>query len=132
MSRLGLQYWTPRILGKIARKLGAQLLADATINKSRLNAPRILVNLAHTDTLVTEVKFKAHDVVHPQTIEYDWFDTRSLVPPMISAGHLIENCDYDTRMCKPRSKPAQKPREHVVIGQDDRFQMVARKFPTVP
>lgn len=41
--RLGLQLWTPKILGKLASKIVKPLLADThTIRKTKLGAPRLL------------------------------------------------------------------------------------------
>lgn len=77
-------------------KVGKPLLADsATVNMTRLNGPRMLVDLHKTDGVIKDVKFQAKGISYTQEIIYDWYPrpcaTRS------KWGHITAECDPNER-----------------------------------
>lgn len=131
--RLGLQFWTPQIVGKLASKLGKTLLADShTIHKTRLGAPRILIDLHPTEVFPTKVKFRANEETYIQMVDYEWHPRTCAICE--KWGHKTEECDPNKRIRgRPNSKEKKERFQLTEAGKDysgkideDGFQQVTR------
>lgn len=70
--RLGLHFWTPKILGKLACKIRKALLADKhTIRKTKLGAPMLHIDLYPTEEPPTLIKFRGGQNFLTQEIQYE-------------------------------------------------------------
>lgn len=100
---LSLQLWTLTILSRIASKLEKPLLAEnATIQRTRLGAPRILVELHQTKEVISQVKIRVCDQIILQKVEYDRFPKPCEVCD--KWGHITQDCDPEKRNRKWQSK----------------------------
>lgn len=76
----------------MASKIGKPLLADsATIQKMKLAAPRILVELHQTEEVIPEIKMRGRGTQIIQKVEYEWHPTPCAV--LDKWGHLTKDCD---------------------------------------
>lgn len=93
---LQLQFLTPPILSRMASKIGKPLFANsATIQKSRLAAPRILIELHQAEEIISEVKLKLQDETILQQVTYVWHPKPCSICD--KWRHRTEECDPELR-----------------------------------
>lgn len=89
---LKLELWQPNLISKLVSAIGNPLMADqATIQKSRLEYARILVQLHEPENLKETITYGTPDGEQLQIVEYEWNPT-----PCSKCnrwGHHAKECD---------------------------------------
>lgn len=146
LPELKLELWQPTYLSRLVSAVGTPLMADqATVQKTRLEYARVLVQLHEPSKLQENIQYTTPDGDQIQKIEYEW----NPIPchKCNRWGHQAKECDPDhgskmkairakeqkrhlqEEIPQPESKP-QAPKQQTVWQAKDKGKSKMMQAPT--